>query len=611
VIRWKRSWPDLSEKVPLDVLPCSNGEYIPGEPTREQRAIMELARQECDTAARKLGMSRRSFLRTGAATAICLMAVDKVMGIRGGGGYAFGQTLPIPRDQACNLEFPTAQLDHGGQPGEFIMDLQTHHVDSGGLWRVDNPGYEAFFAAVWPQSSCGELDRIECLSRYHYMKELFLDSSTDVYVLSAVPSMPQMNLLPTGEAATTTHMINTMAKSQRCVMHAFVMPNRGSTGTLGYTTTATCSPGPVSYTPTGVMPLFMQDELDAMERAAIEYGDILRAWKIYTPWGDVPNASGWWLDDPVGIRFLEQVQKLGDKYGVPKTVCAHKGFALPAFDQRTAATRDVGVVAKQFQDVTFIIYHSGYDSVSQAGFPVGLGQSTGPYPDDTDATRYSLNPADFTVASESALSSCDRGVLNFIKALRENAWDATRFVPAGKKHGNVPNVYAELGSVWREFVSKSAADRTYLLCNLIKYVGPKHVVWGTDSLWYGSPQPMIVALRSFQMDPAIAGSAFYNLPYGLDGDVEDPTQPAPTPERTIRNGIFGRNAAVPYRVDPAATLSALSCDDVQKIRDGYLVNPLASNEMYGPRTRRELFSMLREDPWWRGVGKYQRRKTIV
>ena len=41
------------------------------------------------------------------------------------------------------------------------------------------------------------------------------------------------------------------------------------------------------------------------------------------------------------------------------------------------------------------------------------------------------------------------------------------------------------------------------------------------------------------------------------------------------------------------------------------IGPLASNEMYGPRTRRELFSMLREDPWWQGVGKYQRRKTIV
>ena len=50
-------------------------------------------------------------------------------------------------------------------------------------------------------------------------------------------------------------MVNTMANSQRCVMHAFVMPNRGSLGTTSYTTTATCSPGAVSYTPTGVMPL--------------------------------------------------------------------------------------------------------------------------------------------------------------------------------------------------------------------------------------------------------------------------------------------------------------------------------------------------------------------
>ena len=641
MIRWKRSWPELSENLPLDVLPCSNGEYMPGEPTRAQRAIMELAREECDKTARKLGMSRRSFLRTSAATAICLMAIDRVRGTQ---AYAQVDTSSISNpNPACKGD--VAQLANQ-PPGEFIMDLQTHHIDSGGMWRVTNPAFEAFFAAVWSQDNCGELDRIECLSRYYYIKELFLDSETDVCVLSAVPSPPDQQLLPTDLAANTVQIVNGLANSQRCVMHAFVMPNRGSVA-MSYNPggNSICSAAGTTAGPSGAMPLFMQDEFDRMEAAAAQYKSILRAWKIYTPWGDAPNTSGWWLDDPVGLAFLQQVKSVGNTYGVPKMVCAHKGFALPGFDQRTAATRDVGVVASMpdFQDVTFIIYHSGYDTVASLANPQGLGKSSGPYPDANEQPSPTFPASDYSYTSESSISSCDRGVLNFIKALRENHWDAESnkgklaFNPYGTTKGNVPNVYAELGSVFRDYAS-NPVNATYLLCNLFKYVGPKRVCWGTDSLWYGSPQSLIQAFRALDMTNVtdssgniICQNPFYNIPYGMDGDVDEPTidtrvgsnyltqyrgipswptDGRPHLERSIRNGVFGRNAAVPYRVDPDATLSAIKCDDVQKIRNQYIVNPLAANKVYGPRTRRELFAMLREDPWWRGDGLYYKGKKI-
>jgi hypothetical protein len=99
----------------------------------------------------------------------------------------------------------------------------------------------------------------------------------------------------------------------------------------------------------------------------------------------------------------------------------------------------------------------------------------------------------------------------------------------------------------------------------------------------------------------------YRLPFGLEGDVENPLVEAPTPARTIRNAIFGRNAAVPYRMNPEEHLNAISCDEVQKIRDGYLINPLTPNPMQaapmrsnaipGYRTRRELFRDLASKPW--------------
>jgi hypothetical protein len=99
----------------------------------------------------------------------------------------------------------------------------------------------------------------------------------------------------------------------------------------------------------------------------------------------------------------------------------------------------------------------------------------------------------------------------------------------------------------------------------------------------------------------------YRLPYWLDGDVENPLNPAPSPARTIRNAIFGRNAAVPYRMDPDAHLNAISCDKVQEVRDDYIVNSavpnplqsaqLRSNAIPGYRTRRELFTDLASKPW--------------
>jgi len=195
------------------------------------------------------------------------------------------------------------------------------------------------------------------------------------------------------------------------------------------------------------------------------------------------------------------------------------------------------------------------------------------------------------------LSSADRGVDSFIKSLRENRWDAHQFVRPGLEHGNVPNVYAEIGSTMQA-VFGDPDQAAHLLGKLITYVGPQRVAWGTDSLWFGSPQPIIVALRSFEFSDK--AKEFYNLPYGLNGDRFDPTQNAldpnsylsthpayadwPTdrrahPERTIRNGIFGRNSAVPYRVDPELQRRKIATDDVQKIRDAYLLNPMTPNSM--------------------------------
>jgi uncharacterized protein len=582
----------LSEMMPVDVMPASNGEFIPPPPTAEQFRIMEMQDTAAEDLRRRMGLTRRTFVRSAAAYGLGLWAISQVMP----GTWGTYASANPPGTGACDLEWPGAQL--ANLPGEFIFDVQSHHIDPEGMWRVNNPGFHAVFMALWEQSGPlggfpgqyddgkvhgfgrgGELDPIQNLSRLHYMKELYLDSSTNMTVLSAVPSSPEQQPLPIIEAAHTIDVVNKLAKSQRAVMHAFVMPNRGSGGS----------------STKGVRPLFQQDEFDLMEHNVVSLGSRLRGWKVYTPWGDVPNSSGWFLDDEIGMAFIDQVRRLARTKSGPNVIACHKGFALPAFDQRAASPRDIGPAARQNPDINFIVYHSGYDSEPQAAYP-----------------------------GDDKVNSADRGVNSLVKTLRENGWDASRFVPFGLEHGNVPNVYAEIGATMRSVMS-SPDELAHLLGKLITHVGPRRVVWGTDSLWFGSPQSVIVALRGFKM----SGRAcqLYNLPYGLDGDRFDPRVNAldahsyrsrhrhvpgwPTdgrahPERTIRNGIFGRNAAVPYKVDPDAARHKISCDAVEATRASLLlkpgseleVSPAASNRILGPRNRRETMALTWPNAPW-------------
>ncbi|MGH2727367.1 MAG: hypothetical protein ACRDKS_10405, partial [Actinomycetota bacterium] len=517
--------------LPLDVMPCSNGEFYPPPPTAEQRAVMELADTEVERWRRRFNMSRRDFVRTAAAMAICFWAKDAVEF----GDKAFAHNTSTT--EACDLEWEMASGIYtlNNLPGEFIFDVQSHHVESDGMWRVTNPAFEAFFAGVWAQAGpltggdpgirqggsmdpssgnfvvrgagAGELDPIENLSRYHYLKELFLDSATTMTVLSAVPASPDITQpLPIDRAAATVQMVNELAGSQRTVMHAFVMPNRGSAGTTASSL--------------GQRPLYMDREFETMAERANKYGSFLRGWKTYPAWGDVAYASGWFFDDPlVGQLFIDEVRSIGDRYNLPKNIATHKGFALPGFDQRAASPRDIGPAASQNPDVNFIVYHSGYDSGEDVNAYGGAG-----------STDIMTDGA----LGDGRVNSADRSVDALIKSLRERGWDAIAHgtIP-GLRWANVPNVYAEIGSTWRSVmggVNRANDDpgarpsaAKHLIGKLITYVGPKRICWGTDSLWFGSPQSEIVAMRRLRYD-GLSDPIwdFYRLPYAIDGDADDP-----------------------------------------------------------------------------------------
>src|SRR5690242_16476622 len=73
--------------------------------------------------------------------------------------------------------------------GQFIFDVQTHHVDVSRKWYDDTPagrGVLNFFRLLRPGKSLE--DTLDQLNRAHYVKEVFGDSDTVMAVISGVPS---------------------------------------------------------------------------------------------------------------------------------------------------------------------------------------------------------------------------------------------------------------------------------------------------------------------------------------------------------------------------------------------------------------------------------------
>jgi hypothetical protein len=136
-------------------------------------------------------------------------------------------------------------------------------------------------------------------------------------------------------------------------------------------------------------------------------------------------------------------------------------------------------------------------------------------------------------------------------------------------------VYAELGSTWR-FLMRDPEQAAHAIGKLIKHCGPGNVLWGTDSIWYGSPQDQIQAFRAFQIAPALREKHGYS-------EI--------TPE--LRAGIFGRNAARVYGLSPADIKKYTARDRIARERSAYLENPQPHFNTYGPKTRREFLRYLR------------------
>jgi hypothetical protein len=100
------------------------------------------------------------------------------------------------------------------------------------------------------------------------------------------------------------------------------------------------------------------------------------------------------------------------------------------------------------------------------------------------------------------------------------------------------------------------------------------VLWGTDSIWYGSPQDQIQAFRTFQISESLREKFGY---------------PAMTPK--LRAKVFGLNATRPYRLAAEELRRYTGGDKVALARHEYGERPNPSFATHGPRTRREFLNL--------------------
>ncbi len=96
------------------------------------------------------------------------------------------------------------------------------------------------------------------------------------------------------------------------------------------------------------------------------------------------------------------------------------------------------------------------------------------------------------------------------------------------------HVYGEIGTAFATSAVTYPRHCAALLGTLVKGLGVDHVLWVTDSIWYGSPQWQIEAFRRIEIPEDLRDR------YGF--------APLGAAEGLVKNAVLGYNAARLYGI---------------------------------------------------------------
>jgi predicted TIM-barrel fold metal-dependent hydrolase len=471
--------------VPTQIV--SSEEYFPPPQNQQQKQVEARLVEFADKVAKRNGLSRRRFFQTAAGMAASFLVMNQV----------YGEVFEIAENEADILE--VAEQHARQRSKQFVLDCHSHFLRDDTRLMQFVAMREAAGKAGWNSDLSKKPQTIADLKFNNYFKEIYLDSDTQVVLLSNAPSDdPQDWFLSNDTVFKTRDRVNQQAGNRRMLAHYTIVP-----GQKGW--------------------------LEGIDQAISEWKP--DSWKGYTIGDNTHKATSaypWLMDDeklmyPAYERFL--------KAGI-KNVCVHKGLFPPADETkypnltRYAKVDDVGKAAKDWPQLNFIIYHSGYRHVG--GDPAV------------------------------AMAEFDQtGRISWVSDLVE--------IP--QKYG-VKNVYGDLGQLFAWSTVAQPRLAAAMMASLVQGLGADHVVWGTDAVWTGSPQWQIEGLRRLEVPEDMQKKYGYK-----------PLGPADGP---IKNAIFADNSVRLYNFEQEKRRILSSPDKLAEIKADYLLNgPGRSNLRYG------------------------------
>ncbi|MEK7267849.1 MAG: twin-arginine translocation signal domain-containing protein, partial [Nitrospirota bacterium] len=222
---WMRKGMITRSPIPTRIV--SNEEFFAQAQTPAQATLERLIDTVGESAGRRLGLSRRGFLKTTGGMAAALLTMNAVFG-------RFFDVLDVEMVDAA------AFAERSGEPF-FIFDVQTHYVSAG----YDPTDAEASRKGAVTKEALVSLRRrareaglnpklssdrgtLTDLAWENFIKEVFLDSETALGLISSPPGpYPQEAVVPPREMAHIRDEINRVTGSQRMLAHGLATPQLG------------------------------------------------------------------------------------------------------------------------------------------------------------------------------------------------------------------------------------------------------------------------------------------------------------------------------------------------------------------------------------------------
>ncbi|MGH9765484.1 MAG: amidohydrolase family protein [Blastocatellia bacterium] len=389
----------------------------------------------------------------------------------------------------------------------FIIDVQTHFTNGYALNFRNDPFIK--------NMGFNLKNDADAYSFHTYVKEIYFDSETTMGVISGVPSREvyrgadgKVNYGKDRDRGILPSWL--MAQSKEKLNELAGCQRALSQGNLA----------PNHYWDKAANKPDKAATIEQMERELSDYK--INSWKWYCHSDPGHSGNGFQLDDDNAQWFYDETRKRG-----LKLISVHKGYS---YQSRTlghlANPKDVEKAALNNPDLNFIVYHSAIQH--------------GPNePEWAKADEYDATTGDFE-------------------------WHKI-LIDIKKRNPQMHNVYTEIGSFFNVLVIANPEMCMHGIGKNVKYYGADHVIWGTDCLWWGSPQWAIEAFKRFNISDEFCEKFGYKKL-----SKEDKAR------------ILGLNAAKLYHVDVKAKRKQFPNDTLTKLQAEYIERGgQRSNRAYG------------------------------